>query len=126
MKRIWFGAALLVTLLILGLGSSSFMERTHLAQAESLNRAADLAASGSWKAAEHAFSEAKTVWDENSPIISGLCDQEPMDQIEGFFAELEVFLRQQDAVSFSSSCRYLAEQLEALGRSYSFNLQNFF
>ena len=38
MKRIWFGIALLITLLILGLGSGALMERTHLAQAEELDR----------------------------------------------------------------------------------------
>ena len=36
MKRIWFGAALLILLLALGLGSGALMEQTHQAQAEDL------------------------------------------------------------------------------------------
>lgn len=126
MKRIWFGAALLAALLLLGIGSTALMEDTHLTQAAQLNRAADLAMSGNWKGAGAAFSEAKSSWDQRSPIIAGLSDHEPMDQLEGIFAQLEVFMQMQDAVSFCSSCRYLAKQLEALGKSHSFNLQNFF
>ena len=126
MKRIWFGGALLALLLILGILCAGFMEDTHLEQAAHLNRAADLAAAGNWTAANSTFSKAHQNWDKRSPIISGLSDHEPMDQIEGCFAQLEVFAQMQDAASFSSSCRFLAKQLEALGKSHSLNLQNFF
>ena len=126
MKRIWFGGALLALLLILGIFCAGFMEDAHLEQASLLNRAADLAAAGNWTAANSVFSKAHQNWDKRSAIISGLSDHEPMDQIEGCFAQLEVFAQMQDAVSFSSSCRFLAKQLEALGKSHSLSLQNFF
>lgn len=126
MKRIWFGAALLAVLLVLGIGSAALMEDTHLTQAAQLNRAADLAMSGNWEHAGAALSKAKGSWEQRSPIISGLSDHGPMDQINGIFAQLEIFEQMQDTASFCSSCRYLAKQLEALGRSHSFNLQNFF
>lgn len=126
MKRIWFGAALLGALLILGILSAALMENTHLTQASCLNHAAALAQAGNWKGAEAAFSEAKNSWDKRSALIAGFSDHGPMDQIEGMFAQLEVFLQLRDEAAFCSSCRYLAKQLEALGKSHSFNLQNFF
>ena len=126
MKRIWFGAALLGALLVLGIFSAALMEDPHLTQVARLERAAELAASGNWQGAESAFSEAKALWEKRSAIIAGLSDHEPMDQIEGCFAQLEVFLGMHDAASFCGACRYLAKQLEALGKSHSFNLQNFF
>ena len=126
MKRIWFGAALLAVLLILGFGSSTLMERSHLVQAEELNHAATLALNGNWTEAETTFSHARDRWNQRRSIIAGLCDHEPMDQIEGLFAQLEVYALSRDAVSFSSSCVYLAKQLEALSKSHSLNLQNFF
>lgn len=126
MKRIWFGAALLAVLLILGFGSSALMERSHLTQAEELNHAAALALSGNWTDAGLAYSGARDHWNQRRSIIAGLCDHGPMDQIEGLFAQLEVYALSQDTVSFSSSCVYLARQLEALGKSHSLNLQNFF
>ena len=126
MKRIWFGAVMLALLLVLGFGSSTLMERSHLTQAEELNHAAALAMSGSWTEAETAFANARDRWNQRQSVIAGLCDHEPMDQIEGLFAQLEVYAVSRDAVSFSSSCVYLARQLEALGKSHSLNLQNFF
>ena len=126
MNRIWFGAALLIALLILGLGSSALMERSHLEQAEELNRAAGFALSGNWAAAGSALEKAKDSWEKSSFLVAALSDHGPMDQIEGFFGELEVFLKLRDGASFSSSCRYLAAQLDALGKSHSLNLQNLF
>lgn len=126
MNRIWFGAALLAALLVLGIGSAALMEDAHLSQAAQLNRAADLALSGNWKGARSAFEDARTSWDQQSSILAGLASHEPMDQIEGCFAQLEVFAQAQDTISFCSSCGYLARQLEALGKSHSFNLQNLF
>lgn len=126
MKRIWFGAALLAALLILGFGSSSLMERTHMAQAKDLSRAAELAEEGNWSGAENFAAAARREWDRKRPLIAGLCDHEPMDQVEGLFAQLEVFAQSRDAVSFRSCCVYLVRQLEALGKSHSLNLQNFF
>lgn len=126
MNRIWFGAALLAVLLVLGIGSAALMEDTHLSQAAQLDRAMELAMSGNWSGAASALGEAHAGWDKRSAIIAGLTDHEPMDQIEGCFAQLEVFAQMQDTVSFCSSCRYLAKQLEALGKSHSFNLQNLF
>jgi len=125
-KRIWFGAALLAALLLLGIGSAALMEDIHLTQAAQLNHAADLAMSGSWEHAEAVFSEAHKSWDKKSVIVSGLSDHNPMDQIDGIFAQLEIFATMRDVVSFSSSCRYLAKQLEALSKSHSFSFENFF
>ena len=126
MNRIWFGTALLALLLVLGLGGSALMERTHLTQAEDLNRAAELALQGDWSGAEALTSGARKEWDKKRPLIAALSDHEPMDQAEGLFAQLEVFADTEDAISYSSTCVYLARQLEALGKSHSFNLQNFF
>ena len=124
MKRIWFGAGLLVVLLALGIWSSSFMERTHLTQAENLNHAAELAASGDWSAAVDLCSDAKQEWDQKQCLIAALCTHEPMDQIEGLFAQLEVSAAARNSESFRSTCVYLARQLEALGKSHSLSLEN--
>ena len=126
MKRIWFGAGLLIALLILGICSSIVLERTQPAQAETLNRAARLAADGDWAAARTLSEEARIRWDRQHFLISALCSHEPMDQIDGLFAQLEVFSDARSAVSFSSTCVYLASQIESLGKSHSLNLHNFF
>ncbi len=124
MKRIRFGAALLIALLILGFWSSNFMERTHFSQAEQLNRAAELALEGHWAAARQRAATAQRDWDKNRGVIAALSDHGSMDHVEGLFAQLEAFAEEEDAVSYSSTCLYLARQLEALGKSHSLNLEN--
>lgn len=126
MKRIWFGAVLLVVLLILSIGSSTFMERTHLPLAEDLSRAAALAMEENWPAAQELASGVRRSWEKKQPIVAALADHQPMDHIEGLFAQLNIFADSQDAASFASTCMYLARQLEALGKSHKLDLQNLF
>jgi len=125
LKRIWFGAGLLIALLILGIGSNMLMEHTQLAQAQRLNRAAALAAEGDWAAARSLSADARQQWEEEQFLIAALCSHEPMDRIDGLFAQLEVLSDARSAASFSSTCVYLACQLEALGRSHGFSFENF-
>ena len=126
MKRIWFGAALLCVMLILGLGSSRLMERIHMRQSEDLAHAAECAMEDNWAGAEKYLQSARREWNRNRALIAGLSDHEPMDQAEGLFAQLEIFVAVRDAVSFGSTCRYLSSQLEALGKSHSLILPNLF
>ena len=126
MNRIWFGAVLLAVLLLLGLGSDALMKQTHHPISNDLLRASELALEGNWKSAENFTAAARREWDKKQLLTAMFSDHTPMDQIEGMFAQLEVFAGTGDAVSYSSTCRYLASRLEALGRSHSFNFQNLF
>lgn len=124
MKRIWFGAALLILLLALGLGNSAHMKKTWQEQSENLNRAAILASEGDWASAKILQKEARAEWERRQILIAALCRHEPIDQIDGLFAQLEVFSESRRTVSFSSTCVYLSKLLDSLGQSHSLNLQN--
>lgn len=124
MKRIWFGAVLLVLLLILGIGTSSLMKKTWQTQSKNLERAAQLASDGDWVTAEALWEEAKQEWDRKQFLISALYRHEIIDEIDGFFAQLSVFSASRRTVSFSSTCAYLARQLDSLGQSHRFNPEN--
>ena len=126
MKRIWFGAGLLVVLLVLGIISSTLMEHLQQEQVARLDRAAELVTEGDWAAARALTSEAKQDWDRTQLLIAALCDHQIMDHVEGLFAQIEVFSSTRSAPSFGSTCVYLARQLEALGSSHSFTLENIF
>lgn len=126
MKRIWFGAVLLVILLILGIISSTLMEHLQQEQVARLDRAAELVTEGDWAAARALASEAKQEWDRTQLLIAALCDHQIMDHVEGLFAQMEIFSTTRSAPSFGSTCVYLARQLEALGSSHSFTLENIF
>lgn len=124
MKRIWFGAAMLVVLLILGFGSGAFMERTHTAQSKDLTRAAELALEENWAGAENFVGAVRREWDKKQPFIAALSEHTPIDQAEGLFAQLEAFAKTKNAALYSSTCLQLARLLESLGQSHRLNLQN--
>jgi len=124
MNRIWFGTALMVLLLVLGIGSSALMEQLQVKQIDRLERAAAAAAEGDWAAARDFSEQAKKEWSKRQLLIAALCDHAVMDHIDGLFAQMEVFSQARSATSFSSTCVYLARQLEAVGYSHSFTLEN--
>lgn len=124
MKRIWFGVVLLALMLVLGIGSSALMEKTLQKQSENLNRAAQLASDGDWATARTLQEEAKAEWDRKQLLVAALCRHEPIDQIDGLFAQLEVFSSSRRTVSFESTCVYLSKLLGALGESHTLNLKN--
>ena len=126
MKRIWFGAGLLIVLLFLGFICGFVIERSQLSGAAMLEHASGLAAEGDWAAARTALHEAKQLWDRKYFFIAVLCDHEPIEQVQRLYAKLEVFSDERSIVSFRSTCMELARQLEALSRSHSFTLENFF
>ena len=126
MKRIWFGIGLMILLLFLGIGSNFVMERNQSAQSEKLNRAARLAADGDWAAARTLVADARQQWEKKQLLISALCSQQPMDEVDGLFSRLEVFSDARSATSFSSTCVDLACLLESLGESHNLRLHHFF
>ena len=126
MKRIWFGAGLLIALLLLGLLCGFLIERSQSAGAEKLERAANFAAEGDWAAAKDLLAEAQQVWNQKRSLITALCDHEPIEEAEKLFAKLEVFAQERSIISFRSACAELSSHLEALSKSHSFSFGNFF
>ena len=126
MKRIWFGVVLLILMLVLGLISSTFMKETWLKQSENLNRAAILASDGDWVNARNLLAEAQAEWAEKQLLLAVLCQHEPIEQIDGLFAQLEVFSESRRTASFSSTCVFLSKLIDSLGRSHNLNLKNLF
>lgn len=125
LKRIWFGIGLMVFLLILCLCSSFLMERICLSQSQALDHAAAAASDGDWLTARSLTAQAKQEWDRRQLLFAALYDHAPIDEIDGLFAQLEVYSDARKGASFESTCVYLARQLESLGRSHSFNFSNF-
>lgn len=101
------------------------MERICLSQSQALDHAAAAASNGDWLTARRLTAQSKLEWDRRHLLFSALYDHAPIDQIDGLFAQLEVFSESRKTASFESTCVYLARQLESLGRSHSFNFSNF-
>lgn len=125
MKRIWIGIGLLAVLLISGIWAAESMERSHLPGAKDLRRAAELVLEEDWSQAEALTGRAREKWEEKWRVTASIADHEPMDEIDGMFAELKTYASIRDEVAYSGTCAHLAELLEAMGHAHTFNWWNF-
>ena len=124
MKRIWIGIGLLAALLVLGIWVAGVMEEGHHPGARDLRRAAELTMEEEWAPAEALVRRARGKWQKNWRFSAAFADHEPMDQIDGLFAELEVYAKAGDATAYSGTCAHLAELLEAMGNAHAFTWWN--
>lgn len=124
MKRMWLGAALLVAVLGISQFFAVRMENIHTPEAENLKQAAECALRGDWNRARDLADNANTSWEQMRRITASVSNHEPMDSIDALFAELELYGKFQDPLSFSGTCVHLAELLQALGQEHSLKWWN--
>ena len=124
MKRIWIGLGLLIALLAAGIWVAESMEDIHNPCASDLRRASALALEEDWSKAEALTKRARDSWEKKWHTTASFADHEPMDEIDGMFAELKVYAKVKDEVAYSGTCAHLAELMEAMGHAHAFNWWN--
>jgi len=124
MKRSKFGLGLLLCLLILGILSTWVMLRSTDPITEAIRQAGDAGYREDWELAEQKMGEAKQQWEEKFPFCASLTDHEPMESINGLFAQLEVYAKSRDTQNFAALCTQIGEDLEAMGEAHRLNWWN--
>lgn len=124
MKRSWIGAGLLLVLLAVGIWSAWKMVEIHAPLETMLNRAAEQALGEDWESAEYLFRQAKESWQHQEILRACFADHTPVEEIDGEFALLEVYLQTREATPFAAGCRELARKTAAVGEAHGFNLKN--
>lgn len=124
MKRIWIGIGLLAVMLVAGIWVSEYMDHTHSAIAEDLDRASRLMMQHQWEGANSLTARARKSWEDRRSITACFAEHEPLDEIDGIFAQLEIYAADRDEVACSASCVYLSQRLRALGKCHKFTLWN--
>lgn len=124
MKRGWIGVVLLLALLAGGVLSVWLMVELHDPLEGILEQAAEAALASRWERAEVLSREAQTRWEENWHVSAAFSDHAPMEEIDGLFAQLEVYRGLQDAASFAALCRELAREMKAMGEAHVPNWWN--
>ena len=124
MKRMWIGVGLLMLLLIAGLWTGRAMEDSHGRNSGILCRAADLALTGNWEKAEALTGSVRADWARKRCLTASLTHQDPMENIEGLFAQLKIYAASRDKEAYGAVCVQLASALEAVGKSNAFTFEN--
>lgn len=124
MRRMWIGIGLLALMLVGGLWAADWMQQAHGEMAADLNRGAQLALENRWEEAERQADRAERAWQKKRPVTAAFADHEPLEEIDGLFAQLRIFAAAGKGADFAATCGYLAQQLEALGDDHRFTLYN--
>lgn len=123
MKRLWQGIALLLVLLLIGIGITAAMDSIHSDTAAQLSRAAEAARDGNWDTAAGLLSQSKAAWEKHWVLTATAANHGPMEQIDSLYAMLEVFVQGQ-APQFPAVCAQLSKLTEAVGEAHRFSLEN--
>ena len=124
MRRVYFGAALLVILLGLGIFISFGMDRLQLPLTQKLEKAAEEALEGSFSQAVVLGQEAKTEWEQQWNITASLADHAPMDEIDGLFAQLMAYGKQSESTHYAACCRELSSLIRAVAEAHKLSWWN--
>lgn len=124
MGRFWLGVCLLAVLLGAGLWVSSAMDDLHTPIAETLEKAAQQSMEGDVDGGIALAQQAKAHWEKHWHRTASIADHSPMDEIDGLFAQMDIYARTGQPVEFAAHCARLAKLVEAVGEAHSANWWN--
>lgn len=125
MKRSWIGAGLLLALLITACLSGRAMVRIHEPIARDLAAAGEAALGGNWEQALLLSRQAGDNWEEKEVFRACFADHNPTEEIDGCFAQLEIYGRMKEETAFAAACAETARKVEAIGEAHKLLLHNF-
>lgn len=114
MKRLWIGIGLLAVILVMGLWSASRLRDIHTGISEDLTNAAAAAQDGQWQQADKLARQAQQKWRDSWNFSAAMADHTVLDEIDGFFAQAEVYRKNRNGVDYAATCARLANAVEAL------------
>lgn len=123
-KRFYIGMAILLVLLVLGIGVSTGMKAIHAPVEELLEQAATLALQQDLEGAVSLAHEAYAKWVEVHSFTASLADHTPMDDTDTLFQEMLIYGQTQELPHFAACCRELAVMVEAMYDAHAFSLKN--
>ena len=124
MNRSRIGAWLLTALLIVGFASSWAMVRFSEPIGENMARAGEAALRGDWAEAEALAGWSRDRWEKYRDFCAAFGDHEPMENIDGLFAQLEIYRQSRDGQNFAALCAQLSQDTEAIGEAHSLTWWN--
>ncbi len=124
MKRSYFGFALVLTLLALGLLGSTALGRIHTPLAQAAAEAAGEAEAGNLPAARELIRQVEVKWNAHRVLRQALIDHRTLDAVDSLLAELEAHDALGRTGSFAAGCRKLAQALENVAQDQALTWEN--
>lgn len=118
MKRTVIGILLLLVLLAGGIASTAGMSRHNEKVAALLDGAADRAMAGDLAGAIQETEQAWTSWKRGWNVSAAFSSHEPLEEIDGGFAQLRIYGEAEQTIAFAAVCVQLAKQVRAVGDAH--------
>ena len=118
MKRVWFGAGLLIVLLGISLAVNWCMENIHRPIADDLKQAAQCAELGNWPNAEGLSRRAELTWNRWEHFRACFADHTPTEEISAELAAMDTARQQRETADFAASCARAAKMVKAVGDAH--------
>ncbi len=123
-RRFWYGSAILVFFLVLGLLVAWGMENMQRPVTGKLEQAAQAALDGDMEQGIILAQTAKDTWQRHRDLTAAVADHAPMEEIDSLFAQVEVYAQSEKTVDFAAYCTRLARLVEAVGEAHALTWQN--
>ena len=124
MKRFWIGIGVLVAILLASFWTTDRLSEMHLSVSEDLERAAQAAQDDRWEVADTLAGNAREKWEKCWEFSAALADHTLLDEIDGLFAQAEVYRKNRDDVEYAAICGRLANHIEALQEGHKLSWWN--
>ena len=124
MKRVWFGAGLLIVLLAVSLGVTWGMDNIHRPIADDLKQAAQCAELGNWSTAEGLSRRAEKTWNRWEHFRACFADHTPTEEIGAELAAMSIARQRRETGDFSASCVRVAKMVRAVGDAHALRWWN--
>lgn len=118
MKKLWFGAGLLLVLLCLGIGAASTIRHTHNALSSRLEEAAALSQTD-WGGATDLANAAAAQWSQHRHWVAALAEHEPLEEISNLFSQLSLCQSLGDRAEFAAVALRIAGICDTLSESHA-------
>ena len=117
-RRFILGLAILFLVLAFSVGVAVGMKAIHAPGEEALQKAAQLALDDKLEQAIPLAEEVYRRWQRFQGLTAAFADHTPMDELDGLFAELMVFLNNRESPHFASTCARLSLLARAMADSH--------
>ena len=124
MKRPFLGFCILLTLLFSSIGIWWGMEDIHRDISQLLTQAQAAAENENWQQAGEFSTRAKERWEHHHRFTASFADHTPMDELDGLFAELEVYLQNRESPHFEATCAQMVLLTQAMADSHGIQWWN--
>ena len=124
MGRFWFGVFLLAALLVLGLWVEHTTNFTHQTISKSLDLAAKQVLAGDTEGGLATAQAARRRWHRKWNATAAIADHAPMDEIDGLFAQLEIYGQLRTPTELAAVCARLSALVSAVGEAHQLTWWN--